>query len=153
MDKKAIIGQRVFKGVKYLAVVLWAIVAILVVILIGKIKTLNIGNINKTTIEVFGEGNALELEDGKILVSAKIPKNNKAIAVEKARDYVYKLNKYKNKQYNTLILIVGFQTTFEQKDIILTANIDLNKIKSTNWSKMTKYEDVVDELCIKFSSP
>lgn len=151
MDKEKI-GKRIAKGSKWLLIVLWTIVLILAIMVVIKYKTLSIENINKTAIEVFREGyygSAIELDDDKVLISVEIPKNDKTIAVEKAKEYIYKLSKYKNRKYKDLVLIIGHKTTAQEKNILLTADIELTKIKSIDWNKLTRYEDVIKELNIK----
>lgn len=151
MDKEKI-GKRIAKGSKWLLIVLWIIVLILAIMVVIKYKTLSIENINKTAIEVFREGyygSAIELDDDKVLISVEILKNDKTIAVEKAKEYIYKLSKYKNRKYKDLVLIIGHKTTAQEKNILLTADIELTKIKSIDWNKLTRYEDVIRELNMK----
>lgn len=151
MDKEKI-GKMIAKGSKWLLIVLWIIVLILAIMVVIKYKTLSIENINKTAIEVFREGyygSAIELDDDKVLISVEIPKNDKTIAVEKAKEYIYKLSKYKNRKYKDLVLIIGHKTTVQEKNILLTADIELTKIKSIDWNKLTRYEDAIRELNMK----
>lgn len=146
MDKKAIIGQRVYKGAKYAMIMLWIIVLILLGTLIKRNITLTAENIRKDVFNIFNttDGSVIYLDD---VISISVNTSNGIEkTIEKTQILYNKISKYKIKNnIKGIILIVG---DVEGKPILFS-DITLKEFKDIRWKDDKTYDEVIKQLNIR----
>lgn len=146
MDKKAIIGQRAYKGAKYAMIMIWIIVLILLGTLIKRNITLTAENVRKDVFNVFNatDGSVIYLDD---VISISVNTSNEIEkSIEKTQILYNKISKYKFKNnINGIKLMIG---DIEGKPILLS-DITLQEFKDIRWKDDKTYDEVIEQLNIR----
>lgn len=145
MDKEKI-GRGIVKGAKWLMVVMWTIVLILLTILIKKNITLSAQNIRKDVAENFknSDFSVVHLDDSvNITISTKADTED---IIPQVRNLYRKLSKYKlTNNVGTISLIIGDMNDRP----IMYSKIELQNLKQVKWDNIKTYEGVIEILNIK----
>jgi hypothetical protein len=145
MDKEKI-GRGIVKGAKWLMVVMWTIVLILLTILIKKNITLSAQNIRKDVAENFknSDFSVVHLDDSvNITISTKADTKD---IIPQVRNLYRKLSKYKlTNNVDTISLIIGDMNDRP----IMYSKIELQNLKQVKWDNIKTYEGAIEILNIK----
>lgn len=145
MDKEKI-GRGIVKGAKWLMVVMWTIVLILLTILIKKNITLSAQNIRKDVVENFknSDFSVVHLDDSvNITISTKADTKD---IIPQVRNLYRKLSKYKlTNNVDTISLIIGDMNDRP----IMYSKIELQNLKQVKWDNIKTYEGAIEILNIK----
>ncbi len=145
MDKEKI-GRGIVKGAKWLMVVMWTIVLILLTILIKKNITLSAQNIRKDVVENFknSDFSVVHLDDSvNITISTKADTKD---IIPQVRNLYRKLSKYKlTNNVDTISLIIGDMNDRP----IMYSKIELQSLKQVKWDNIKTYEGAIEILNIK----